>query len=93
MTRMAASDIERCVIDLLRRRAGSASICPSDVARALTGDEDGWRELMPAVRDVAARMAHRRHLIITQGDATLDPDEIDHGPIRLRRGPEFPHVG
>lgn len=90
MTRVSDPDIERCVLDLLRSRAETASICPSDVARALTNDEDGWRELMPAVRNVAARMAHRQRLKITQGDATLDPDQISHGPIRLRRGPGFP---
>jgi hypothetical protein len=89
---MAASkqDIEHCMIDLLRRRAKTSSICPSDVARALAGDEGEWRALMPSVRETAARMAHADTLSITQGNAVLDPDRVDHGAIRLRRGPKFP---
>jgi hypothetical protein len=84
------SGIERCLLKLLGERAESSSICPSDVARALSSDEAAWRALMPAVRDVAARLARDKTIIITQGDVTLDPDHIDHGPIRLRRGPGFP---
>ena len=82
-------DIERCALDLLGQRASTASICPSDVARALAGDEDTWRALMPLVREVAARLAREQRITITQGDVTLNPDRIDHGPIRLRRGPKF----
>jgi hypothetical protein len=78
-------DIERCLLELLGKRAESSSICPSDVARTLIDDEDGWRALMPSVRRVAARLAHDGRIRITQGDSTLDPDHIDQGPIRLRR--------
>jgi hypothetical protein len=84
------SDIERCLLKLLAARAESSSICPSDVARTLLSDEAAWRALMPAVRDVAARLARENKIVVTQGDATLDPDHIDHGPIRLRRGRNFP---
>jgi hypothetical protein len=91
---MAASkqDVERCMIELLRRRAKTSSICPSDVARALAGDDGEWRALMPLVRAAAARMAHEDTISITQGSTVLDPDRIDHGAIRLRRGPKFPAV-
>lgn len=82
-------DIERCMIELLSRRAATASICPSDVARALVSDEDAWRALMPSVRRVAAKLAREERISITQGSETLMPDRIDHGPIRLRRGPKF----
>jgi hypothetical protein len=89
--KMTAShaDIERCMLELLGARAEMSSICPSDVARALAPDESDWRALMPAVRHVAARLARDRTIVITQGDATLDSDHIDHGPIRLRRGARF----
>jgi hypothetical protein len=82
-------DIEHCVLVLLGRRATSASICPSDVARTLATDEDGWRALMPLVRQVAARLAHEGRVLITQGGVTLNADLVSHGPIRLRRGPNF----
>ncbi|WP_233233423.1 DUF3253 domain-containing protein [Bordetella sp. LUAb4] len=82
-------DIEQCLLDLLRHRAETSSICPSDVARTLAGDEGAWREAMPAVRQVAARLARAGIVVITQGDAVVPPARIDHGPIRLRRGPKF----
>jgi hypothetical protein len=84
------TDIERCIMELLNARAATSSICPSEVARALARDEDAWRALMPSVREVAARLARAGSIRITQGSVTLHPDRIDHGPIRLRRGPKFP---
>ncbi|ARP81753.1 hypothetical protein CAL12_13635 [Bordetella genomosp. 8] len=86
------SEIEHCIVELLTRRAAASSICPSDAARALGGDGDAWRDLMPAVRKTAARMARQGYIVITQGEATLDPDDIDHGPIRLRRGARFADI-
>ena len=55
----------------------------------LATDEDAWRALMPAVRKVAARLAEAEVVRITRGDITLSAGEIDHGPIRLRRGRGF----
>jgi len=81
--------IERCMMKLLSERREESSICPSDVARALASDETVWRALMPAVRKVAARLAEAGVVRITRGETTLSPDEIDHGPIRLRRGRGF----
>jgi hypothetical protein len=86
-------DIEQCVLDPLGRRADTASICPSEVARALVRDGDAWRALMPAVRHTAARLARQQSVLITQGDVTLNPDSIGRGPVRLRRGPRFPATG
>lgn len=70
---------------LLRARAETASICPSDVARALTSDEARWRALMPQIRAVAADLQRAGQLRITRGGADLSPDELEGGPIRLRR--------
>ncbi|VXC96925.1 conserved hypothetical protein [Burkholderia sp. 8Y] len=83
------SDIERCMLSLLSQRAETASICPSDVARTLLGDEQAWRALMPAVRQVAARLAGEEVIAITQRGNTLDPHRLARGPIRLRRGVRF----
>lgn len=81
--------IERCMMKLLAERSAESSICPSDVARTLVSDETAWRALMPVVRQVAARLAEAGIVRITRGELTLLPNEIDHGPIRLRRGRGF----
>ncbi|WP_081996553.1 DUF3253 domain-containing protein [Luteibacter sp. 9133] len=80
-------DIEATIIQLLGRRAPEASICPSDVARALAADEAAWRALMPQVREVAAALARSGRVVITQGAERLSPEDVDRGPVRLRRGP------
>lgn len=82
-------DIAATLIELLQQRAPNSSICPSDVARALATDENDWRALMQPVRDTAATLARQGRIVITQGERQLSPDDVNHGPIRLRRGPAF----
>jgi hypothetical protein len=83
-------DIAARIVELLRQRAPTSSICPSDVARALADDEPTWRALMQPVRDASAALARSGCIVITRGTDRVDPADIDHGPIRLRRGPRFP---
>lgn len=85
----SAEALERAIVDLLRRRAASASICPSDVARALVPQEAAWRALMPAVRDAARVLADSGHITITRRGAVIDAGFLAGGPIRLQRGPRF----
>jgi len=68
---------------LLSQRAPEATICPSEVARALA--PEGWRPLMAQVRAVALDMARRGELEIRQRSETIDPDAPLRGPIRLGR--------
>lgn len=77
-------DIEATILALLQARAATASICPSEVARALAPDESAWRPLMPAVRRVAAAMASARRLRVTARGVDVDASDV-HGPIRLAR--------
>ena len=77
--------IAETISALLARRDGSASICPSEVARALVPDS-AWHALMPQVRNVAAAMAARGLLAVTRGAQTVDVLS-GGGPIRLRRPP------
>lgn len=48
-------DARRTIMELLSHRAAEATVCPSEVARALAGKgrtgigDAGWRELMPGV--------------------------------------------
>ncbi|MEV6836400.1 DUF3253 domain-containing protein [Streptomyces sp. NPDC051133] len=83
--RVTDRSLEDAVLDLLDRRAPRASVCPSEVARAVhgTGDE-GWRELMEPVRRAAARLAARGRVEITRRGVPVDPAEAG-GPIRIRR--------
>lgn len=83
-----AQRIGAAVRTLLRARDASSSICPSEAARVV-GDE-GWRDRMDAVREVAARMAGDGHTVTTQGGEPVDTTSAT-GPIRLARGPRFPH--
>jgi Protein of unknown function (DUF3253) len=71
---------------LLSRRDASASICPSEVARALDHD---WRDLMRPVREAAGMMAARGELRITRGVDGVAHKDLHLGAIRLRRGPGF----
>lgn len=83
-------DIAVTIVELLRQRASDASIFPSDVARVLASDKPAWRVLMPSIRGTAAALARSECNVITQGTDRIDPADVDHGPIRLLRGPRFP---
>jgi hypothetical protein len=67
---------------LLRERGAGKSICPSDVARALS--PDGFRALMPAVRAEAARLVRKSELVVMQRGKVVDIANA-RGPIRLAR--------
>ena len=74
--------LEETIVTLLTARAQDATICPSDAARAIGGEE--WRDLMEPARRAARRMVARGELQITQGGSVVDPSTAK-GPIRLRR--------
>ncbi|MDX3077827.1 DUF3253 domain-containing protein [Streptomyces sp. MI02-7b] len=77
--------LERAILELLDRRAASATICPSDAARAVyEGDDDGWRALMEPARRAARRLAAAGEVEITQAGRPIEPAEA-RGPIRIRR--------
>jgi hypothetical protein len=80
--------LEQQIIDLLRVRARDASICPSEAVRALFSD--GWQPHMEAARQAARRLVAREMIEITQQGKRVDPSTAK-GPIRLRRGKEFPN--
>jgi len=83
------SELEICIIDLLRKRAGDASICPSEAARVVFADR--WQPHMEAARQAARRLVARDLIEITQQGKRVDPSTAK-GPIRLRRGKSFPLV-
>jgi hypothetical protein len=75
-------DLERSILELLDQRANGASICPSEAARAVGGDD--WRTLMEPARRAARRLVAVGKVEITQGGAVVDPSTAK-GPIRIRR--------
>ncbi|WP_373298239.1 DUF3253 domain-containing protein [Nakamurella endophytica] len=76
--------MESAILGLLDRRAADASICPSEVARAVAGDGD-WRALMEPVREAARRLTRDGTVEITRGGEVVEPG-TGKGPVRIRRG-------
>ncbi|RWZ51128.1 DUF3253 domain-containing protein [Labedella phragmitis] len=74
--------LEATILELLDKRAATATICPSDAARAV-GDDD-WRDLMEPARCAARRLVADGVVDITQGGNVVDPSTAK-GPIRIRR--------
>lgn len=81
----ARADLEAAIIAALAARAHDATLCPSEVARAVGGDDEArWRPLMEPVRMAARRLVARGELEIVQRGHVVDPSTA-RGPIRLRR--------
>ena len=82
-------ELETSIRSLLDARAASATICPSEAARAVASarglpGEDAWRELMEPARRAARRLVAAGEVEITQGGTVVDPSTAK-GPIRVRR--------
>lgn len=74
--------LERTIDALLDQRRAGTTICPSEAARAV--DPDGWRELMPAARAAAGRLAAAGDVEVTQRGEVVDVATA-RGPVRIRR--------
>lgn len=70
----------------LIRKRGESSICPSDVARTVGGDS--WRSTMSDVRRIAAALAERDEIVVTQKGEKVSIDDA-RGPVRMVRGPNL----
>lgn len=79
--------IARTLLALCRERGSARSICPSEVARALSRDEAQWRALMPLVRATAAALAARGDIVVTQRGRAIDIDTA-RGPVRVKLQPQ-----
>jgi len=74
--------IEAKIFDMLAARDAAATLCPSEVARALATDDGTWRPWMPRVRQVAQALAETKRLVVTRGGVPVDA-LAGGGPIRL----------
>ena len=79
------ADARKAILDLLADRDPGRTICPSEAARVLGGD-DGFRPLMPVVRDAARALADAGRIEVTRRGRRVDIDTA-RGPIRLRAAP------
>ena len=79
--------LEAAIFHLLAKRQPSATICPSDAARAVYPSAAQWRAAMPVVRSVAAQLVAQGKLVVTQGGKVVDIHTAI-GPIRLRLPPD-----
>jgi hypothetical protein len=79
------ADARAAILDLLAQRDPGKTICPSDAARALGGD-DGFRPLMGLVRDAARELVGEGRIDVTQRGEPVDLDAA-RGAIRLRLRP------
>ncbi|GAA1664487.1 DUF2256 and DUF3253 domain-containing protein [Microbacterium lacus] len=75
-------ELEDSIRALLAARAADATVCPSEAARAVGGED--WRDLMEPARRAARRMVDAGDVEITQRGAVVDPSTA-RGPIRIRR--------
>jgi hypothetical protein len=78
------AELESTILELLGQRAATATICPSDAARAVRPDD--WRDLMEPARRAARRLVAGGLVTITQGGKPIDPSTAK-GPIRIRLNP------
>lgn len=81
----AAADHERIAAtlsDLLAQRRPGASLCPSELARALWPDPV-WRAHLPELRGVLIALARAGRLRLMRGGVLLDPDDPGRGPLRV----------
>jgi len=77
--------LEDSIRSLLGARAVDATICPSEAARAV-GGEEGWRDLMEPARAAARRLVVAGEVVVTQRGAVVDASTAK-GPIRIRAVP------
>lgn len=85
-------ELEESIRRLLGERAATATICPSEAARAVAAQQsaaseaadDAWRALMEPARRAARRLVAAGEVEITQGGRVIDPSTAK-GPIRIRR--------
>jgi hypothetical protein len=78
-------EIEKTILKLLQSRPASATICPSEAARALQACEadDSWKALMEPIRRAARRLSARGEIVWLQGGRPVGPS-MARGPFRLK---------
>ncbi|WP_144830756.1 DUF3253 domain-containing protein [Microbacterium sp. BH-3-3-3] len=68
--------------ELLAARDADKTICPSEAARLVGGDD--WRDLMQPARDAARSLVELGEVEVTQKGEVVDVTTA-RGPVRIRR--------
>ena len=70
-------EIEETIVALATARGPDKTICPSEAARAIAGnDPEAWSRLMPAIRRIAVRMMKAGRIVIRRKGKPVDPDDF-----------------
>ena len=65
------------ILDAVEARGPSKTACPSEIARAIAGqDEKAWRLLMKPIRAEAVALAHAGRVEIRRKGKTVSPDDF-----------------
>lgn len=75
--------IESTILGLLADRSTDTTICPSEAARIVFG-EDAFNQHMERTRQAARRLVHQGKISILQKGKRIDPTQFK-GPIRLKK--------
>lgn len=77
--------LEVAILDLLRERGRDKTICPSEAARLVGGQQTrrDWEGLMEPARAAARRLTASGTIVITQHGRVVDASTAK-GPIRLK---------
>jgi hypothetical protein len=81
MNPIRSEEIRSCILKQVTARGADKTICPSEVARELGGEE--WRSWMEPVRAIAADLMEQGKIVVTQRGNPVHP-QTAKGPIRLR---------
>ncbi len=77
--------LEAAILTLLDARGAGKTICPSEAARKVAGDDkSAWEPLMEPARSAARRLVASGRILITQRGHPVDPARA-RGPIRLKK--------
>lgn len=75
-------DTREATLALLAARAEDATVCPSEIARVVAGDDGAWREAMPQVHAAV-------DVLVDEGAVRLSwkgrPLAMRAGPYRIAR--------
>jgi hypothetical protein len=78
-------DLEAAILRLLEPRRAGATICPSEAARAVAGEDSAdWEPLMEPARRAARRLVAAGEVELVQRGRVVDPSTF-RGPVRIRR--------
>lgn len=70
------------IMQLLDARSANDSICPSEAARRIGGDD--WRALMEPARQASRRLVADGRILVMQKGRVVDASTA-RGPIRLKK--------